>query len=177
MVIGGGDTAIDAARVSKRLIADSAAMASKMGAEVTILYRRTRTEMPAIEREIEQRRQETEALEARAQKAELASATATEQLALAKQTLAEADLRGMQPGFRHLRLGEALEASLDFQCRWDVEDSWDGVSFQVSTDGGAGWTSLTMGHTGSGSDLSMVRASRQHLFSDVVFIKEVTLIG
>jgi NADPH-dependent glutamate synthase beta subunit-like oxidoreductase/Pyruvate/2-oxoacid:ferredoxin oxidoreductase delta subunit len=54
VVIGGGDTAIDAARVSKRLIADSAAMASKLGAEVTILYRRTRAEMPAIEREIEE---------------------------------------------------------------------------------------------------------------------------
>jgi NADPH-dependent glutamate synthase beta subunit-like oxidoreductase len=41
VVIGGGDTAIDAARVCKRL-----------GAEVTILYRRTRKEMPAIEPEI-----------------------------------------------------------------------------------------------------------------------------
>ncbi len=54
VVIGGGDTAIDAARVSKRLIGDSAAMASKMGAQVTILYRRTRAEMPAIEREIDE---------------------------------------------------------------------------------------------------------------------------
>jgi NADPH-dependent glutamate synthase beta subunit-like oxidoreductase/Pyruvate/2-oxoacid:ferredoxin oxidoreductase delta subunit len=42
IVIGGGDTAIDAARVSKRL-----------GAAVTILYRRTRAEMPAIKPEIE----------------------------------------------------------------------------------------------------------------------------
>ncbi len=42
VVIGGGDTAIDAARVSKRL-----------GADVTILYRRTRAEMPAIKPEIE----------------------------------------------------------------------------------------------------------------------------
>jgi NADPH-dependent glutamate synthase beta subunit-like oxidoreductase/Pyruvate/2-oxoacid:ferredoxin oxidoreductase delta subunit len=42
IVIGGGDTAIDAARVSKRL-----------GADVTILYRRTRAEMPAIKSEIE----------------------------------------------------------------------------------------------------------------------------
>jgi NADPH-dependent glutamate synthase beta subunit-like oxidoreductase len=41
-VIGGGDTAIDAARVCKRL-----------GAEVTIVYRRTRTEMPAIQKEID----------------------------------------------------------------------------------------------------------------------------
>jgi NADPH-dependent glutamate synthase beta subunit-like oxidoreductase len=42
LVIGGGDTAIDAARVSKRL-----------GADVTMLYRRTRAEMPAIKPEIE----------------------------------------------------------------------------------------------------------------------------
>ena len=42
IVIGGGDTAIDSARVSRRL-----------GAEVTILYRRSRSEMPAIEPEID----------------------------------------------------------------------------------------------------------------------------
>ena len=42
VVIGGGDTAVDAARVSKRL-----------GANVTILYRRTRAEMPAAASEIE----------------------------------------------------------------------------------------------------------------------------
>lgn len=41
LVVGGGDTAIDAARVSKRL-----------GADVTVVYRRTRKEMPAIEEEI-----------------------------------------------------------------------------------------------------------------------------
>ncbi len=42
-VVGGGNTAIDAARVARR-----------MGAEVTILYRRTRREMPADEMEIEE---------------------------------------------------------------------------------------------------------------------------
>jgi NADPH-dependent glutamate synthase beta subunit-like oxidoreductase len=42
VVIGGGDTAIDAARVARRL-----------GAKSTILYRRTRTEMPAIKEEID----------------------------------------------------------------------------------------------------------------------------
>jgi NADPH-dependent glutamate synthase beta subunit-like oxidoreductase/Pyruvate/2-oxoacid:ferredoxin oxidoreductase delta subunit len=42
LVVGGGDTAIDAVRVSRRL-----------GAEVTLLYRRTRAEMPAIKPEIE----------------------------------------------------------------------------------------------------------------------------
>ncbi|MDP8238681.1 MAG: FAD-dependent oxidoreductase [Candidatus Hatepunaea meridiana] len=43
IVIGGGDTAIDAARVAYRL-----------GSKVTILYRRTRKEMPAINEEIEE---------------------------------------------------------------------------------------------------------------------------
>jgi len=43
IVVGGGDTAIDSARICKRL-----------GANVTILYRRTRKEMPAIEPEIEE---------------------------------------------------------------------------------------------------------------------------
>ena len=42
VVVGGGNTAIDAARVAKR-----------SGAEVTVLYRRSRAEMPAIEFEIE----------------------------------------------------------------------------------------------------------------------------
>lgn len=42
-VVGGGDVAIDAARVARRL-----------GSDVTILYRRSRAEMPAREDEIEQ---------------------------------------------------------------------------------------------------------------------------
>ena len=41
LVVGAGDTAIDTARVSRRL-----------GADVTIVYRRTRDEMPAIKEEI-----------------------------------------------------------------------------------------------------------------------------
>jgi dissimilatory sulfite reductase flavoprotein subunit len=47
IVIGGGDTAIDAARICKRL-----------GAKVTILYRRTIKEMPAIDEEIEETQEE-----------------------------------------------------------------------------------------------------------------------
>jgi len=43
IVIGGGNTAIDAARTARRL-----------GAEVRIVYRRTRAEMPAIPEEIEE---------------------------------------------------------------------------------------------------------------------------
>ena len=51
-VIGGGDTAIDAARVCLRLPTDAADVAKKMGADVTLFYRRTRAEMPAIEEEV-----------------------------------------------------------------------------------------------------------------------------
>jgi len=54
VVIGGGDTAVDAARVSLRLSSDTASVSRRMGAEVTILYRRTRAEMPAIDREIDE---------------------------------------------------------------------------------------------------------------------------
>ena len=43
IVVGGGDTAIDAARICKRL-----------GANVTVLYRRTLEEMPAIREEVEE---------------------------------------------------------------------------------------------------------------------------
>jgi NADPH-dependent glutamate synthase beta subunit-like oxidoreductase/Pyruvate/2-oxoacid:ferredoxin oxidoreductase delta subunit len=42
LVVGGGDTAIDAARISRRL-----------GADVTLVYRRTRNEMPAVKEEID----------------------------------------------------------------------------------------------------------------------------
>jgi NADPH-dependent glutamate synthase beta subunit-like oxidoreductase len=47
LVVGGGDTAVDAARVALRL-----------GARVTILYRRTLAEMPAIREEIEEAERE-----------------------------------------------------------------------------------------------------------------------
>lgn len=47
IVVGGGNTAIDAARTARR-----------MGSEVTILYRRTIAEMPAHQTEVEATRQE-----------------------------------------------------------------------------------------------------------------------
>ena len=47
-VIGGGNTAIDAARTALRLGAEN------LASEVTILYRRSRAEMPAIAEEIEE---------------------------------------------------------------------------------------------------------------------------
>jgi NADPH-dependent glutamate synthase beta subunit-like oxidoreductase/Pyruvate/2-oxoacid:ferredoxin oxidoreductase delta subunit len=63
LVIGGGDTAIDAARVSLRLSADAAGLSKRMGADVTILYRRTRGEMPAISHEIDEALEEGIAIE------------------------------------------------------------------------------------------------------------------
>jgi NADPH-dependent glutamate synthase beta subunit-like oxidoreductase len=47
VVVGGGNTAMDAARVAKRL-----------GADVSIVYRRTRVEMPAITAEIDEAMEE-----------------------------------------------------------------------------------------------------------------------
>jgi NADPH-dependent glutamate synthase beta subunit-like oxidoreductase/Pyruvate/2-oxoacid:ferredoxin oxidoreductase delta subunit len=47
VVVGGGDTAVDAARVAARL-----------GAKTTILYRRTIQEMPAVKQEVEEAKQE-----------------------------------------------------------------------------------------------------------------------
>jgi putative selenate reductase len=47
LVIGGGNSAMDAARSAKRLVSETS------GASVTIVYRRTRQEMPANEEEIE----------------------------------------------------------------------------------------------------------------------------
>lgn len=43
LVVGGGNTAVDAARMARR-----------QGADVTLLYRRTRAEMPAIDHEVDQ---------------------------------------------------------------------------------------------------------------------------
>ncbi len=52
IVIGGGDSAIDAARTSRRL-----------GADTQILYRRTIKEMPAIEQEVDEAQKEGVAME------------------------------------------------------------------------------------------------------------------
>jgi NADPH-dependent glutamate synthase beta subunit-like oxidoreductase/Pyruvate/2-oxoacid:ferredoxin oxidoreductase delta subunit len=54
VIVGGGDTAIDAARVCLRCGQDAASISRRMGSDVTILYRRTRDEMPAIAREIDE---------------------------------------------------------------------------------------------------------------------------
>ncbi len=67
-VIGGGNAAIDAARVAQRLgarlgngwqLPDAARVAQRLGAkEVSIIYRRSRAEMPAISTEVEEAERE-----------------------------------------------------------------------------------------------------------------------
>jgi len=71
VVVGGGDTAIDAARVSLRLATDAAQVSRRKGANVSILYRRTRNEMPAIAKEIEEACEEGIELEFLAAPAEI----------------------------------------------------------------------------------------------------------
>jgi len=67
VVIGGGNAAVDAARTALRLGADS----------VTILYRRTRGEMPAFAEEVEQAEREGVALRFLAAPAEIVSQNST----------------------------------------------------------------------------------------------------
>jgi 2-oxoacid:acceptor oxidoreductase delta subunit (pyruvate/2-ketoisovalerate family) len=53
-VIGGGNTAMDAARSARRLLLRPAVLAGLGAPHVSILYRRSRNEMPAIQEEIEE---------------------------------------------------------------------------------------------------------------------------
>lgn len=59
IIVGGGFSAIDAARVAKRLrggfsAVDAARVAKRLGKDTSIFYRRTKEEMPAIESEVDQ---------------------------------------------------------------------------------------------------------------------------
>ncbi|MBC8425718.1 FAD-dependent oxidoreductase [bacterium] len=91
VVIGGGDTAIDAARVTLRLGHDAAGVARREGARVVILYRRTRDEMPAIEREIEEALEENIIIEFLAAPAEI---------------IRDEDGKVVKMAIQHMELGE-----------------------------------------------------------------------
>jgi len=80
-VIGGGNTAIDAARVARRA-----------GADVTLVYRRTRAEMPAIAEEIDDALSEAVAIEFLAAPTEIfRDGGAVRAIALQKMELGEPD--------------------------------------------------------------------------------------
>ncbi|HPF70371.1 MAG TPA: M14 family zinc carboxypeptidase [Candidatus Krumholzibacteria bacterium] len=44
-----------------------------------------------------------------------------------------------------------LTAEVSFWAHWDIENSWDGCFFEVSTNGGSSWTALAMTHTNAAS--------------------------
>jgi len=85
-VIGGGNTAMDAARTARRL-------AGKAG-QVFILYRRTRNEMPADEDEIQEALREGVKLEELVAPVEIRQKGGTLQLFCRKMTLGEKDASG-----------------------------------------------------------------------------------
>ncbi len=50
-----------------------------------------------------------------------------------------------------LDLSDIMSGSVSYWCKWDIEPNWDGVQFQVSTDGGGNWTALSSGRTQPGT--------------------------
>jgi NADH-quinone oxidoreductase subunit F len=82
-VIGGGDVAIDSAR-----------MAFRMGAEVTVVYRRSRDEMPAIESEIQEAEAEGIAFEFLALPERIEGGARVEKMLCRRMTLGEYSLDG-----------------------------------------------------------------------------------
>ncbi|MDP6530153.1 MAG: DUF2817 domain-containing protein [Gemmatimonadota bacterium] len=48
-------------------------------------------------------------------------------------------------------LGGVESGTVSFFARWSIEDSWDCVQFQVSTDGGGAWTAVSTPYTTAGS--------------------------
>jgi hypothetical protein len=48
-------------------------------------------------------------------------------------------------------LTDVLTATVSYQAKWDVENSWDACFFEISTNGGSTWTPLAMPHTNAAS--------------------------
>ncbi|MCR4404084.1 MAG: NADH-quinone oxidoreductase subunit NuoF [Candidatus Acetothermia bacterium] len=85
-IIGGGNAAVDAARVARRLLRDG---------EVTIIYRRTRAEMPAYPEEVEAALEEGIAIEFLAAPVEILSSNGKlEGVKLVRMELGEVDETG-----------------------------------------------------------------------------------
>jgi len=116
IVVGGGNTAIDAARTAIRLGA----------AEVTILYRRTRDEMPAWEEEVDAAEEEGIGLELLAAPTKIArTARGSLEVTCIRMELGEPDASGRRrplpvEGSEHVRevdnviaaIGQAVDASM-----------------------------------------------------------------
>ena len=126
LVIGGGDTAIDAARISRRL-----------GAEVTLLYRRTRAEMPAIAREVDGALEEGVNIEFLAAPVEVLRSTGTaKSVKCIRMELAEPDASGRRqpmpvPGSEFEIAASTIIAAVsqepDFEAVAELGDRKDGI--------------------------------------------------
>jgi NADPH-dependent glutamate synthase beta subunit-like oxidoreductase len=118
LVIGGGNTALDAARSARR-----------DGASVTLLYRRSRAEMPAAEREIEDAQKEGvefDFLVAPIEITRAAEGRAIEKVKLQKMRLGDADEQGRR---RPLPIiGRTQEVAADTVIvAVSQEPDWDGL--------------------------------------------------
>jgi NADPH-dependent glutamate synthase beta subunit-like oxidoreductase len=143
-VIGGGNTAVDAARAARR-----------SGAEVTILYRRTRVEMPAIASEVD------EAIEEGIQIRYLVAPTKIirsgemlESLVLAEMTLEASDASGRRrpvrvPGSEYRVPVDSVIAAVSQKPDWSGLEPYrfDGDATRV---GGSGYTGE---HVWAGGDV------------------------
>ena len=50
-----------------------------------------------------------------------------------------------------INLAEVIDPVLTFWARWDIEEDWDCVQLQISTNGGGTWTAISTAHTVPGS--------------------------
>ena len=156
IVVGGGNTAIDAARAARR-----------QGAQVLILYRRTRNEMPAIEHEIDEALEEGVRIEYLAAPIEIKrSSTGIESVLVQRMTLADADDSGRRrpvpiDGDIFDVAASAVMVAISQEPDWsDLDDvKKDGAWLMTSEDGaldgqtyaggdvrGLGIASMAIGH-------------------------------
>jgi len=151
-VIGGGDTAFDAARSARRL-----------GADVTILYRRTREEMPARDEEVEETLQEGIRVEYLVAPTEVKrNAVSLKGLALQRMELGEPDASGRRrpvpiPGSEYEIPVDTVIAAISQQADWTGLESlrtgglWMETDPSSQLDGGvlAGGDALGLGIAGT----------------------------
>jgi NADPH-dependent glutamate synthase beta subunit-like oxidoreductase/Pyruvate/2-oxoacid:ferredoxin oxidoreductase delta subunit len=114
VVVGGGNTAVDAARAARRA-----------GASVTMLYRRTRAEMPAIEAEVEDALSEGVQIEYLTAPVEIARENGRPVAVLVRRmTLGEPDGSGRRapvpiPGSEYRLPADGVIAAVSQQPDWD----------------------------------------------------------
>ncbi len=179
MVVGGGNTAIDAARTSLRLGAD----------EVTILYRRTRKEMPAWEEEIVAAEEEGVKLELLAAPIKIEQKDGALAVTCIRMTLGEPDASGRrrpvpQGGSEHVRIVDnaiaAIGQAVTAECAEGVPLSrWGSVDVNPVTMQSAIPKVFSGGDCVSGADIAVtaVGAGRRAAISIDQFVMGNKVVG